>query len=79
MKTLIIRKPRFMREDGSMKLYTEIAMGIIEQINRPETPWLERYELMKRLEEHLDKAATSGGFFNTKDFLRWMDEQNTTT
>ena len=79
MKPVFIRKPRFMREDGSMKLYTEIAMGIIDQIHRPETTWLERYELMERLKEHLDKAAEAGGFFSTKEFLRWMDSQQTTT
>ena len=77
MKKMYIRKPGFMREDGSMKLYIEIALSIRDQLSRPETTWSESLDLTKRYEEYLEKAAEAGGFFSVKEFLRWMDSEHT--
>ena len=76
MKTLIIRKPKFMRSDAAVKAYIDIAESISKTMCESEMTLDEQYEQFKKLGECLNKAAKAGGFFTTKDFLKWMEMQN---
>lgn len=74
----IIRKPKFMRNEGAMATYIVVAETIAMELARPETTPEEEYYYFKRIGECLDKAAKAGGFFRTKDFIKWLDEQKCT-
>ena len=78
MKTPIIRKPKFMRNEVIMKYYvtkinyinnTMRCIGLSPSI---------RKEMLTELDECINKAAKFGGFFNTKGFNRWMETCNNT-
>lgn len=73
MKTLIIRKPKFMRSDIVMKTYMDVAAAMSEQAAKPGISVSEQYELLKKAAECLNKAAEAGGFYSTKDFLKWAE------
>ena len=73
MKTLIIRKPKFLRSDRAMKTYIDIAASISSCMCDPELTSDEQYELAKKCGECLNKAAKAGGFFSTKDFIKWVN------
>lgn len=75
MKSIIIRKPSFMRSDMVMRQYLDIAEAIANIMCESELTSDEQYELSKRLGECINKAAKAGGFLNTKDFIKWMEEQ----
>lgn len=75
-KTLIIRKPGFCRNDVAMRTYIETADALCKRISKANMTLVEKYEMLKRIDECWEKAAEAGGFFNTNDFLRWMDSQN---
>ena len=78
MKTLIIRKPKFMRSDYCMKIYLDVAETIGKEACKPELSPGQRYYLLKKVGECLYKAAKAGGFFRTKDFLAWVDKNKNT-
>lgn len=73
MKTIIIRKPKFMRNDTMMHIYIDVANVINEQACNPDLTPDQRYYFVRRMGECLNKAAKAGGFLRTKDFIRWME------
>ena len=75
-KTLVMRKPKFCRNDVAMRTYIETADVLCMRISGANMPLVEKYEMLKRIDECWEKAAEAGGFFNTNDFLRWMDAQS---
>ena len=75
MKTIIFRKPKFMRSDIAMKTYVDIAESIGMVMFRPDLKPDELYEMLKKFGECINEAAKAGGFFSTKDFLKWAEIQ----
>lgn len=74
MKTPIIRKPKFMRNETAMQVNLTIV-GTISTIMRESDLTLdEQYEMLDIIRDCLKKAAKAGGFLNTRDLLRWLDE-----
>ena len=78
MKTIIIRKPKFMRSDIAMKTYIDVAETISKEACRPELTPEQRYDFLKKVGECLNKAAKAGGFRNVGDMHKWMKLQITT-
>ena len=78
MKPIIIRKPKFMRDDGLMKTYIDIAETISKEACGPELTTEQRYDFLRRVGYCLDKAAKAGGFRNVGDMHKWMELQTTT-
>jgi hypothetical protein len=76
-KTLIIRKPKFMRNDEVMKTYLGVAATIGKEMTRSELTTDQLYELSKKIGECLNKAAKAGGFFSTADLIKYMNSQTT--
>lgn len=76
MKPIIIRKPKFMRSDGIMKLYIDVAEAISKEACRPDLTPEQQFELLKKVGECLNKAAKAGGTFSTrndiKHFCEWL-------
>ena len=72
MKTLIIRKPKFLRNDDVMKTYIDIGESITKIMDDSKLTTDQKYELLMKLNECLHKAAKAGGFFRTEDFCKWM-------
>ncbi len=77
MKTIIIRKPKFMRNDVAMKTYIDVANTISNEACRPELTSSQRLELLIKVGECLNEAAKAGGFLNVSDFSKWMGIQAT--
>jgi hypothetical protein len=75
MKTIIIRKPKFMRDDKLMEGHIAIAKGIAETIEQVGIVSAEMQGMFTEMNYHWNKAAQAGGFFRIEDFWRWMDEQ----
>ena len=78
MNTIIIRKPKFMRNDIGMKTYMDVAETICKEACKPDLNSEQRYDFMKKVGECMNKAAKAGGFLSTKDFLKWMELHNNT-
>ena len=78
MKPIIIRKPKFMRSDITMKSYIDVAAVIGKEACRPELNTDQQYELLKKVGECLNKAAEAGGFRNVGEMHKWMELQKTT-
>ena len=76
MKTIIIRKPKFMRSDSAMKTYLDVAATISIEAARPELTPEQEYELLRKIGECLSKAAKAGGFRNAGDMYKWMEQHN---
>ena len=72
MKTIIIRKPKFMRNDDGMKTYLNVAETISKEACRPELTTEQRFDLLRKVGECMDKAAKAGGFRNINDMGKWM-------
>lgn len=77
MKTIIIRKPKFMRNDDVMRTYISVAETISKEACRPERTTEQRFELLSKVSEYMGEAAKAGGFRNISDMCRWM-ARNTT-
>lgn len=78
MKSIIIRKPKFMRSDAAMKAYMVCAESISRTLaTQKDLTSDELYEYMKKLGECINDAAKAGGFLRTKDFLTWMEMHKT--
>lgn len=75
MKTIIFRKPKFMRNESVMQTYIDVANAISKTIDDPKLELDQRYVLSKKMGECLNKAAKAGGFFRTKDFINWLDNK----
>lgn len=78
MKSIIIRKPKFMRSEIGMKTYIDVAETIGKEACRPELNSEQRCDLLKKVGECINKASKAGGFLNTKDFLKWMELHSNT-
>ena len=78
MKPIIIRKPKFMRSDGIMKLYIDVAEAISKEACRPDLTLEQQFELLKKVGECLNKAAKAGGFRSVGDMCKWIASQTTT-
>ena len=77
MKPIIIRKPKFMRNDAGMDAYLFVFKTIEHQLRRPAiTPKL-RSDLMRKRDECLHKAAKAGGFRNVDDLNKWLKAKAT--
>ena len=74
MKKIIIRKPKFMRNDEGMKAYIRVAESISEEVGKADSID-EQYCLLKQMGECINEAARAGGFFSTEDFIKWMNLQ----
>ena len=75
MKSFIFRKPKFMRSDYAMATYMKVACTISEELLKTDSID-EGYELLKKIGVCINKAAKSGGFFRTEDFLKWCKLNN---
>ena len=73
MKTIIIRKPKFMRNDVGMKNYLDVATTITKEANRPELTLDQKVDFLKKAGECLNKAAKAGGFFSVGDMRKWLE------
>lgn len=79
MKSIIIRKPKFMRSDAAMVAYVRCANACGKSLDTQDNLTLdEKYELARKIGECINKAAKAGGFLRTKDFIKWMNEYETT-
>lgn len=77
MKKLIIRKPKFMRNEALMQQFIERAQDIQKQIKSCESPLDSQYiDLWDTWWHHIGAAAKAGGFFNVDSFLEWAKERN---
>lgn len=76
MKTFIIRKPKFMRNDEGMKAYLTIAETISKEMCNTDS-LDERYCLLKMTGECINEAAKAGGFLSTEGFIKWMNSKKT--
>ena len=78
MKPIIIRKPKFMRNDIGMWAYLKTASTISNEACRPELTPEQHYEFLKKAGVCLNKAAEAGGFRNAGDMHKWLESQKTT-
>ena len=76
MKTIIIRKPKFMRSDYVMKTYIDVAATITNEATRSEMTPDQQVSLLKKAGECLNKAAKAGGFRNVGDMHKWLTAHN---
>lgn len=76
MKTIIIRKPKFMRNDVAMKTYIDVAATITNEAARPEMTLDQQVSFLKKAGECLNKAAEAGGFRNVGDMQKWLATHN---
>lgn len=79
MNSIIIRKPKFMRNDDAMWLHLKVAAIIAEQAAKPGLTTEQQYELLSKVSKPLNYAAKAGGFFSVKDFNKWLARQKHTT
>lgn len=77
MKTIILRKPKFMRNDKWMLGLMETASSCADaaSIMQKHDDIEACYEFMSKAGDCLNLAAKAGGFFRTKDFFRWLELQ----
>lgn len=72
MKPIIIRKPKFMRNDKAMWLQLSIATSIMEVACKPDVTPEHQVDLLKKAGKCLNDAAKAGGFFNVSDMHKWL-------
>ena len=71
MKTFIIRKPKFMRNEEGFKAYVKCIETIDEALCNTRSKE-ERDYLIRKIRYCTNKAVEAGGFFNAEDFIKWM-------
>lgn len=72
MKTIIIRKPKFMRSDDVMKTYIDVAATISKEASDSKLTLDQQIALLKEAGKCLNKAAKAGGFRNVSDMHKWL-------
>lgn len=77
MKTPIIRRPKFMRNDHRMTVNLTIAETLRTIMRESDMTLEEQYEMCETIRDCMKKAAKAGGFLSVGDLLRWLDEQKT--
>lgn len=76
MKKLIIRKPKFMRNDELMERFIEEAQDIQKKIKGLESPLDSQYgDLWDTWWSYIGAATKAGGFFNVDSFLEWAKRE----
>jgi hypothetical protein len=75
MKTPILRKPKFMRNDVIMRNDITVATYAAKLLNDPDITEDQRHELMCMIATSINSAAKYGGFFSTGDFIKWLESQ----
>lgn len=76
MKNIIIRKPKFLRDDELMQQYIETARKIQREINGGELMDSLYADLWGSWWYYINRAAKVGGFFNTDSFMKWAEREN---
>ena len=74
MKTIMLRKPKFMRDEAVMAAYMTVASSMAKEATKTQDVE-KQYEFLNRAGEYMNKASEAGGFFRTKDFFKWLDEK----
>lgn len=72
MKPIILRKPKFMRDDSAMKMYIDVANTISNEMCRPELTSSQRLELLCEIGNCIRNAAKAGGFRNVGDMHKYL-------
>ena len=75
MKTIIIRKPKFMRDDNAMRAYIKVYCAMVNSMD-DNASLEDTIDDLSESAKILNKAAKAGGFLSTKDFLRWVEKQS---
>lgn len=75
MENIIIRKPKFMRDEATMATWVTVAESFSKEMNKPDLTLEMKSDLLVRIGYCLSEAAKAGGFFSTKDFCRWMNKR----
>lgn len=76
MNTLVLRKPKFMRDDIRMAMHMDTIDMLINKLYDPNLPLGHRYELIKEMNDCIDMAVEAGGFMNVGEFIKWLNAQN---
>lgn len=79
MLNIIIRKPKFMRNEAVMIACMKCANSFGSVLTSQDVALDEQYETMKKIGECINEAAKAGGFFSTKDFIKWMEKRKAIT
>lgn len=73
MKKLILRKPKWMRDDQAMQNCMDVADSIACYVADAEIDQYERMEKMVKIGRCIKRAAKFGGFFSVRGFLNWLE------
>lgn len=76
MKNIIIRKPKFMRNDKLMHEWIQIAQNIQKQIKENELMDSLYADLWDSWWNCIRSATKAGGFFNVDSFMEWTKREN---
>jgi hypothetical protein len=76
MKPIIIRKPKFMRNDGLMLGWMKCAQACTNTMSKTKN-LDEQVKMLKQAGECINNAAKAGGFFSTKDYIKWLKLHDT--
>ena len=74
MKTIIIRKPKFMRDDYAFEAYMD-AYRMHDHDRLYTVNTVEEMGCLYRMRDALRKAKKAGGFLRMEDLLIWMDDK----
>ena len=69
---IIIRKPKFLRDDEAMALYISIANEAAKVATMDGITLEHKYEMLRQAGKMINMAAKAGGFFSTRDMSRWI-------
>ena len=72
MKKLILRKPKWMRNDQAMRDMITLAYTIIEPLGITYKSVDEEMWIMAKAGECIKQAAKYGGFFTVEAFIKYM-------
>jgi hypothetical protein len=76
MNTLVLRKPKFMRDDIRMATHMDTIDMLSNKLSNPDLTLGERYELLIEINNCIDMAVEAGGFMNVGEFIKWLNTQN---
>ena len=68
---MIIRKPKFMRDDSVMRTLIDVAAVFSTEACRPEITLEQKVYLLMEAGKCLNRAAKAGGFFSAKDMYKY--------
>lgn len=77
MSKIILRKPKFMRNDRAMELYIKIMASYSSLALREEPlPADQKCDLMMSLNDTIREASKAGGFFRVEDFVDYYNHRD---